>query len=147
MARYGLEPIPDPAVDAALRDNLEKVRGRLLVGVIGSIGVRRDPKAVAPLVKRLGDPDPEVAQAAARALGRIGTVDAVTALEKALSSTAQANRVAVSEGLFRCADVLRAQGQRKEAQAIYEQLRNAGVPEYVKTGATKAEESLRPRER
>jgi HEAT repeat protein len=147
MARYGLEPIPDPAVDAALRDNLEKVKGRLLVGVIGSIGVRRDPKAVAPLVKRLGDPDPEVAQASARALGRIGTLDAVTALEKALSNTAQANRLAVSEGLFRCADVLRAQGQRKESQAIYEQLRNAGVPEYVKTGATQAEESLRPRER
>jgi HEAT repeat protein len=147
MARYGLEPIPDPAVDAALRDNLEKVKGRLLVGVIGSIGVRRDPKAVAPLVKRLGDPDPEVAQAAARALGRIGTLDAVTALEKALSSTAQANRIAVSEGLFRCADVLRAQGQRQEAQAIYEQLRNAKVPEYVRTGATKAQESLRPRER
>jgi HEAT repeat protein len=109
--------------------------------------VRRDPKAVAPLVKRLGDPDPEVAQAAARALGRIGTLDAVIALEKALSSTAQANRIAVSEGLFRCADVLRAQGQRKEAQAIYEQLRNAKVPEYVRTGATKAQESLRPRER
>ena len=66
MARYGLEPIPDPAVDTALRDTLEKVKGRLLVGVIGSIGVRRDPKAVAPLAKRLDDPDPEVVQAAAR---------------------------------------------------------------------------------
>jgi len=44
MARYGLEPIPDPAVDTELRDTLEKVKGRLLVGVIGSIGVRRDPR-------------------------------------------------------------------------------------------------------
>ena len=58
MARYGLEPIPDPAVDAALRDALGKVKGRLLVGVIGSIGVRRDPKAVPALAKRLGDPIP-----------------------------------------------------------------------------------------
>src|SRR5271166_5439997 len=91
MARYGLEPIPDPAVDAALRENLEKVKGRLLVGVIGSLGVRRDPKAVAPLVKRLGDPDSDVAQASARALGRIGTIDAVTALEKALSNTEKGN--------------------------------------------------------
>jgi HEAT repeat protein len=147
MARYGLEPIPDPAVDTALRDTLEKVKGRLLVGVIGSIGVRRDPKAVAPLVKRLDDPDPEVVQAAARALGRIGTLDAVAPLEKALSSTAQVNRIAVSEGLFRCADVLRSQGQRKEAQAIYEQLRTAGVPEYVRSGATKAEDAIRPRGR
>ena len=58
MARYGLEPIPDPSVDTALRDALDKVKGRLEVGVIGSIGVRRDPKAVPALVKRLGDSDP-----------------------------------------------------------------------------------------
>ncbi len=49
MARYGLEPIPDPAVDDALRDALGKLKGRPLVGVIGSIGVRRDTKAVEPL--------------------------------------------------------------------------------------------------
>ena len=147
MARYGLEPIPDPAVDTALRDTLEKVKRRLLVGVIGSIGVRRDPQAVAPLVKRLDDPDPEVVQAAARALGRIGTLDAVAPLEKALSSTAEVNWIAVSEGLFRCADVLRSQGQRKEAQAIYEHLGNAEVPEYVKTGAKHAEQALQPRTR
>jgi HEAT repeat protein len=147
MARYGLEPIPDPAVDIALRDTLEKVKGRLLVGVIGSIGVRRDPHAVVSLVKRLDDPDAEVVQAAARALGRIGTLDAVAPLEKALASTDQANRIAVSEGLFRCADVLRSQGQRKEAQAIYEQLAKAAVPEYVKTSAKHAEQTLQPRTR
>jgi HEAT repeat protein len=145
MARYGLEPIQDPAVDTALLDTLEKVKGRLLVGVIHSIGVRRDPRAVAPLVKRLDDPDPEVVQAAALALGRIGTLEAVAPLEKALSSTAQANRIAVSEGLFRCADVLRSQGQRKEAQEIYEQLGNAKVPEYVKAGAKHAEQVLQQR--
>ena len=53
----------------------------------------------------------------------------------------------MSEGLFRCADVLRSQGQRKEAQAIYEQLGNAQVPEYVKTGAKHAEQALQPRTR
>ena len=73
MARYALEPIPDPAVDDALRDALGKLKGRPLVGVIGSIGVRRDAKAVEPLSKLLKDTDPDVAQAAARALGRIGT--------------------------------------------------------------------------
>ena len=57
MARYALEPIPDPAVDDALRDALGKLKGRLLVGVIGSIGVRRDAKAVEPLSKLLKDKD------------------------------------------------------------------------------------------
>src|SRR5436305_1951267 len=46
MARYALEPIPDPSVDAALREALGKLQGRPLVGVIGSIGVRRDASAV-----------------------------------------------------------------------------------------------------
>src|ERR1035438_1150955 len=72
MARYGLETIPDSAVDKAFRDALPKLQGRQLVGVIGSIGVRRDTKAVKALSKLLHAPDNDVAQAAARALGRMG---------------------------------------------------------------------------
>jgi HEAT repeat protein len=147
MARYGLEPIPHPAVDTALREALDKVRGRLLVGVIGSISVRHDPKAVPLLIKRLNDRDREVAQAAARALGRIGTLDAATALEKALPIAPVENRLAICEGLFRCADALRIQGQRTDAVKIYEQLRTASVPDYVHQGASQAEELLRQRER
>jgi hypothetical protein len=147
MARYALEPIPDPAVDTALRDALDKVQGRILAGVIGSIGVRRDPKAIPTLVKRLGDSDLDVAGAAARALGKIGTLEAATALEKALPTAAERNRMDVCEGLLRCAEVLRTQGRRQEARAIYDQLRTSQVPEHVKTGASRAEEALRPRQR
>ena len=46
MARYALETIPDPSVDPALREALGKVQGRLLAGVIGSLGVRKDAQAV-----------------------------------------------------------------------------------------------------
>ena len=53
MARYGLETIPSSAVDKALREAAGKLQGRLLVGVIGSIGVRRDTKAVKLLAKLL----------------------------------------------------------------------------------------------
>ena len=45
-ARIALEVIPDPTADEALRAAMEKVDGRLLVGVINSIGVRRDAAAV-----------------------------------------------------------------------------------------------------
>jgi len=147
MARYGLEPIPDPAVDIALREALDKVTGRLLVGVIGSIGMRHDPKAVPALVKRVSDGDHEVARAAARSLGEIGTLAAAAALEKALPNAPEANRLAICEGLFRCADSLRAQGQQIDAVKIYEQLRTASVPDYVRQGASHAEELLRQRER
>ncbi|NQT38540.1 MAG: hypothetical protein HQ581_13675, partial [Planctomycetes bacterium] len=55
-ARFGLEPIPDPSVDDALRDALGRLHGRLLAGVINSIGVRRDVKAVGALTKLASDP-------------------------------------------------------------------------------------------
>ncbi|WP_165233682.1 HEAT repeat domain-containing protein [Aquisphaera insulae] len=142
MARYGLEPIPDPAVDVALRDALGTLKGRLLVGVIGSIGVRRDPHAVPALVAKLSDPDAEVAAAAARSLGKIGNLEATAALEKSVASMPAACRINACEGLFRAADVLRTQGQRKEAKAIYEKLASADVPDYVKAGAKRAEQAL-----
>jgi len=145
MARYGLEPIPDPTVDAALRDALGKVKGRQLVGVIGSLGVRRDHRAVEPLVKYLEDKDPEVVQASARSLGRIGTIEASKALETALPKADKANTLAIYEGLFRCADNLRAQGQREQSRGIYEAMAAEKAPPQVQAGAKRALEAARNR--
>ena len=92
-----------------------KLKGRPLIGVIGSLGVRRDTKAVGPLAELLKDTDADVAQAAARALGRIGGGPATEALETALGSASAANQLAFSEGLFRCAD--RPGGTRKEQRS------------------------------
>jgi len=135
MARYGLEPIPDPAVDDALRDALGKLKGRPLVGVIGSIGVRRDAKAVGPLRKMLSARDAEVARAAARALGSIGNRRATRALQRALPSAPAGNQLAFCEGLFRCAEALATKGQRKQAIEIYDLMRKVGVAHQVRGGA------------
>jgi HEAT repeat protein len=138
MARYALEPIRDPAVDAALREALGKVRGRPLVGVIGSLGVRRDAKAVDALSKLLADPDAEVAQAAARALGNIGTIEAAKAIESAMAGASGTKLMDFSDGLFRCAESLAAQGQTAEALRIYDSLRGlARVPVQVRAGAVR----------
>jgi hypothetical protein len=144
MARYALEPIPDPSVDVVLRAALAKLKGRPLVGVIGSIGVRHDAKAVAPLAQRLGDVDPEVAQAAARALGSIGTPDAGKALMRCLAGNPPAgNQPAIYEGLFRCAEALAARGSREEALAIYDALRGGKRSAQVEAGAQRAASLLR----
>ena len=135
MARYALEPISDPAVDAALRDALGRLKGRPLVGVICSIGVRRDKMAAPSLAKLLQDADAEVAQAAARTLGRLGGADAAKALQDALASAPSANQLALFEGLFRCAGVFAADGQRDEAIAIYDRLRSLPAPHQVRVGA------------
>ena len=135
MARYALEPIPDPAVDEAMRDALGKLKGRPLVGVIGSIGVRRDAKAVRALAKMLRDPDAQVARAAARALGSIGNQRAARALQRALKNAPAANQLAVCEGLFRCAEALTAQGNRDMAFEIYDQLLTLdAAPHQVRAG-------------
>lgn len=137
MARYALEPIPDPAVDEALRGALGKLKGRPLVGVIISLGVRRDAKAVPALGKILRDSDADVAQAAARALGSIGDSAAAKVLQVALLNAPAANQLAFCEGLFRCAEALAAKGQRDQAIAIYDQLRSLKEPHQVRTGAVR----------
>ncbi len=136
MARYALETIPGSGVDRALRGELKWLKDRPLVGVIGSLGVRKDRKAVKPLASLLRDTDPQVAQAAARALGKIGTAEAALAIEKVLPSTASANRLAFCEGLFRCAETFWFKGNIRESIALYDRLRRrTDVPDQVRAGA------------
>ena len=48
MARYALERIPEDQAVQALRDALPQTQGRLKMGVINSLAVRRDAPAVRP---------------------------------------------------------------------------------------------------
>jgi HEAT repeat protein len=136
MARYALETIRDPSVDDALRTALSTVQGRPRLGVIGSLGVRHDAKAVEPLAALLKGPGADEAQATARALGAIGTPAAATALQNALAGASGGNLAAICEGLLRAAESLRAEGQVAEARAIYDRLRSsAGVPPPARAAA------------
>jgi HEAT repeat protein len=134
-ARYGLETIPDRSVDSALRDALGRLHGGPLVGVIGSIGVRRDAAAVKPLAGLLDDTSPEVAQAAARSLGKIATPGAARALKAALAQAPAPNQLALCEGLFRCAEAFWAKGDTRRAAAIYDLLRSLDLAHQVRTAA------------
>jgi HEAT repeat protein len=127
-ARIALEAIPDPAADAALRRAMGKLQGNLLIGVINSIGVRRDPKAVSGLVKKLKAPDTGVASAAAVALGRIGGTKAAKALTQTLAAAPNTVRPAVAEGCILCAERFLAQGKPAEAVKLYDTVRAANVP-------------------
>jgi len=127
-ARIALEAIPDPAASQALREAAGTLNGRLLIGVIHSLGVRRDPQAVSLLVARLEDADPEVASAAAVTLGRIGGPKATQALSTALGTARPPVRSAVAEGCILCAERAWKEGRLAEAQALYDQVRSAQVP-------------------
>jgi HEAT repeat protein len=127
-ARIALEAIPGPAADEALRQAMGKVQGRLLIGVINSLAMRRDAKATDALVAKLKDPDADIASAAAAALGRIGGAPAVKALEQSLPGAPPAVRTTVAEGLVLCAEQAVAAGNRDEAVRLYDLVRKADVP-------------------
>ncbi len=102
-ARIALEAIPDAEADQALRAAATKLDGRLLVGMLNSLGVRRDDESVELLASKLEAEDAEVASAAAVALGMIGNDAAATALGSALADAPPAVRSAVAEGYVLCA--------------------------------------------
>ncbi len=135
MARYALEPIPDPSVDQALRDALGRLEGRLLVGVVGSIGVRRDAQAAPALVKLLDDSDAGAAAAAARSLGRIATPEATAALLQRLPKAQGALKPAVADACLGCAEALLAQKKNSEAVVIYETVAKADLPKHFRVAA------------
>ncbi len=136
-ARIALEAIPDPAADEALRAAAEKLRSRLLVGVINSLGVRRDANAVEMLVGRLKDADSEVASAAAVALGHIGGDRAVATLREALLSGPKKVRPAAAEGMILYAERYIAAGNATEATKLYDEVRSADLPQQLVLTATR----------
>ena len=136
-ARITLEAIPGGEASAALRSASESLSGRLLVGAINSLGVRRDAAAVPLLEKRLGDPDAAVAVAAAAALGRIGTPAAADALSKAFAAGKPA-RDAVAEACVVCGEQLLAAGDASSALKLFDAVRRADVSEQRQAEATRA---------
>ncbi len=134
-ARYGLGPLPDSSADDALRAATAKLKGTLLVGVIGTIGNRRDVKAVPILAKFLYRPDTDVARAAAAALGQISGPSATKALQDAVAKTKGVARTAAAEACLVSAEGLLAQNDRKGTLALYAFLMRADMPKPVRLAA------------
>ena len=136
-ARIALEAIPGPAADEALRNAMGKAQGRLLVGVINSIAVRRDAQAASGLVEKLKDSDTDVASAAAVALGRIGGEQAAQTLERSLAEAPVVVRPAVAEGCILCAEKSLADGKSADAVKLYDTIRRANLPKQKLLEATR----------
>ena len=134
-ARIALEAIPGPEASAALRRSTAILRGRELIGVINTLGVRQDDAAVPLLLTRLSGGDDEIAAAAAAALGRIGGAAAVAGLEARLISTNEKCRDAAAEACVVAGESLLAEGKAGEAAALAAAVRQAEVSEQRKAEA------------
>jgi HEAT repeat protein len=137
MARYALERIPGEAVDKALRESLDKADVNLKAGIINTIGVRGDKKAVALLAKLISDTNQAVVGSSISALGKIDDPCAVAAIAKAKSEIKGALQQAVLEAYLLCADRLAAKGQKSDALAIYRQLSDQAEPIQIRTAAVR----------
>lgn len=128
-ARIALEAIPDRAAGKALQETLPNVKGRLRVGIIHSIAVRRDTDATNILARVLEDDDAQAAAAAAVALGKIGGPTATKVLEQTLETTSADRRSAVAEGCILCAEQLLRLEANELATNLYDKVRQADVPQ------------------
>ncbi len=135
IARYALEYMRYPEADKALRDALGKTRGRVKVGIINSLAMRGGTQNVDALATLLKDSDAEVAGAAAWALGRVASSQAVSELSKCYKNARGTLRGAAADGLLNSAARLIAKDSLPEALAIYKQLETADAPEHIRMGA------------
>jgi len=137
MARYALEQIPDPSVEEALREAVPKLKGKLLAGVLASLGARRDEKSLAILNERINDADTDVASAAAYAIGKIGTLDAGKIIGETMPGAAEAVKPALWDAALRCASRLVIDGHRDEAVDLYNQLATSDATIQYRVAATR----------
>ncbi len=133
MARFALERIPDPAVDKALRESLAKTSGKIRVGMINTLGQRRDAKAVSSLEKLVADP--AAAAAAINALGKIGGDEATQILARTKDQTSGDLKALICNAYLNCADMLLAQGEKEKAVVIYSQLNTPQFSEPIRFAA------------
>ena len=158
-ARYALESMPSAKAGQALIDALDDINmveslrfnaaktGQLLtnalgktseltrVGLINSLGFRRETPAVPTLATLLTDHDARVAAAAATALGQIGGSKALKALQAATANSAGPVHDALVDACLRCANCLLASGNQGKALAVFQQLYDTERKDAIRAAA------------
>ena len=135
-ARIALEALPYASAGKALADALPKVRSKLLIGVVSSVGTRRVAEAVPQLSKLLAEGDASFTPAVLSALGQIGTEEANQVLSSAKVGPElqkDRNRARITAA-WRLAD----SGKRPQAAAIFRELNiAANQPTEIRIAAAK----------
>ncbi len=128
MARFALARMGCPEAGAALREAIAETSGDLRIGMIDSIGRRRDAADVPTLEKLLKDKD--TALAAIRALGNIGGKDAFKALAGA--DVPAELSLEKEDAMLKCADAILAAG---EDAGIYDTMVDTGSSKMIQIAA------------
>jgi hypothetical protein len=138
-ARAALEAISIPEAADALRQRLPELDGRARVGVISSLGMRRDGASVPLLARWLTEEDPALTSAAAAALGQIGDEPAARALARFAPQAPAALLPALGDALLTCAEGLQAAGKVAPARRLLGLLTESRWPDPVRQAAARLE--------
>lgn len=134
-ARLALESMPCPEAGAALREAVGKTKGPTRVGIIDSLGERREKQSAAVLKGLLLDGEAAVAASAAVALGKIAGPEALAALQAAAPNAPPALKGAIADAMLRCAGALLAAGDAKAAGELCRQIYDGGAAEPIRLAA------------
>ncbi len=133
FARLALQRLATPEATDALVEALGKTDGKLKLGIVASLGERRDPKAAPALVKLRATNDRELLRAAIAALGRMASPEAADALGSLVVADALSDEWA--DAVLLCADQMLADGKTAAAARIYRKLFAADKPKAVRIAA------------
>jgi HEAT repeat protein len=142
-ARSGLEAIKEPVAGEALRKALSRLDGRLLAGVVNSLGVRRETAAVPDLQKLALDPKRGVAPEALASLGMIGTGEAAKTLRTVLAKGPAELRVPAAHAALTAAAQLAKDGNLVGARTLLDEVVRTLPPGILPSAARHQAASLR----
>ena len=134
-ARTALEVIEDPSAGEALRAALTTLEGRLLAGVVTSIGVRGDETAVPALQELASHSEREVAESALVALAAIGSEEALATVVQALNQGPADLRVSAAHAALAAAEKMAKNGNEPAAQKLLGSVQAAVLPEHIRQAA------------
>ena len=134
IALYALERIPGEEVNKALRKAAGKTKGRIKVGILNTLGQRRDEEALKLFKKSINDKNPMVAEAAIAASGKLASMQAADMLTKQLEMAEANQKIHILDALLNTADQLRTDDTQL-ANSLYQGLYEDKQPITVRTAA------------
>ncbi len=123
----------DKALDA-IRKLLAASKGTVAIGLIGTLGDRRDAGSIDAISKHL-TPKGDTAEAAIDALGNIGGPKSMALLMQADSKVSKVLQPTLNDALLKCADDLADAGNTEEAGKAYTMLSTPDRPRHVRIAA------------
>ena len=118
MALIALTSIPGEEASKTLIGALENNEGEALIGIINTLGLRRDPKANQPLNGFISSEDQHVANASIHALGTIGGEQASQILQEAFVSTTNTRKWKIAEAWIKSVESLEPAQRKLSYQTV-----------------------------